>query len=41
VIDRAIDRDTWMSAEEAKTFGLLDQVVSDFKQLDAIHNKKK
>jgi ATP-dependent Clp protease protease subunit len=41
VIERAIDRDTWMSAEEAKNFGLLDRVVSDFKELDAILNSKK
>jgi len=33
VIDRAIDRDTWMSAQEALEFGLLDQVVSSYKDL--------
>lgn len=33
VIEKAIDRDTWMSADEAKTFGLLDEVVSSFKQI--------
>ena len=32
-IDKVIDRDTWMSAEEAKEFGLLDQVVSTSKDL--------
>ena len=37
VIDRAIDRDTWMTAQEALEFGLLDKVVRDFKELDAIH----
>lgn len=26
-IDRAIDRDTWMTPEEAKEFGLLDEIV--------------
>lgn len=33
-IERAIDRDTWMSAEEAMKFGLLDGLVSSFKDLD-------
>jgi ATP-dependent Clp protease protease subunit len=33
VIDRALDRDTWMSAEEAKDFGLLDGIVTDWKEL--------
>jgi len=37
VIDRAIDRDTWMTAQEALEFGLLDKVVADFKELEAIH----
>lgn len=32
-IERAIDRDTWMSAEEAKAFGLLDGIVSSYKDL--------
>ena len=32
-IEKAIDRDTWMSAGEAKTFGLLDKVVTSFKDL--------
>lgn len=32
-IDRAIDRDTWMSADEAKEFGLLDKVVTSFKEI--------
>jgi len=27
VIERAVERDTFMTAEEAKTFGLIDQVV--------------
>jgi ATP-dependent Clp protease protease subunit len=34
-IDRAIDRDTWMSADEAKEFGLLDKVVTSFKEVIA------
>lgn len=33
VIDRAIDRDTWMSAPEALSFGLLDGIVNSFKEL--------
>ncbi|MBM3207904.1 MAG: ATP-dependent Clp protease proteolytic subunit [Chlamydiae bacterium] len=32
-IEKAIDRDSWMSAEEALEFGLLDKVVSSYKDL--------
>lgn len=32
-IGKAIDRDTWMSADEALAFGLLDGVVSSYKEL--------
>ncbi len=32
-IDRAIDRDTWMSAKEAMQFGLLDKIVTSYKDL--------
>ncbi|MCB1149649.1 MAG: ATP-dependent Clp protease proteolytic subunit, partial [Chlamydiia bacterium] len=32
-IDRAIDRDSWMSAEEAKEFGLIDKVISSYDEL--------
>lgn len=32
-IDRAIDRDTWMSSEEALEFGLLDKIVKSYKEL--------
>ncbi len=32
-IERAIDRDTWMSAEEALAFGLLDGIVKSYKEL--------
>ncbi len=32
-IERAIDRDTWLSAKEALEFGLLDGVVSTFDEL--------
>ena len=28
VIERDTERDHWMSAEEAKAYGLIDQVVS-------------
>ncbi|MBS0627710.1 MAG: ATP-dependent Clp protease proteolytic subunit [Verrucomicrobia bacterium] len=33
VIDKALDRDAWMSAEEAKEFGLLDKVVSSYSEI--------
>lgn len=33
VIERAIDRDMWMFAEEAKEFGLLDAIISSFNDL--------
>jgi ATP-dependent Clp protease, protease subunit len=33
-IDRAIDRDTWMSAQEALEFGLLDKIVSSYKEIN-------
>ena len=29
-IDRAIDRDTWMSAEEALEFGLIDKIIDSY-----------
>ena len=32
-IDKAIDRDTWMSAQEALEFGLLDAIVKSYKDL--------
>lgn len=32
-IEKAIDRDTWMSADEARTYGLLDKVVSSYKEI--------
>lgn len=32
-IERAIDRDTWMSSEEALEFGLLDGIVDSFQKL--------
>lgn len=33
VIDKALDRDTWMSADEALEFGLLDKIVTSYKEL--------
>ena len=32
-IAQAIERDTWLSAEEAKDFGLIDKVVTNFKDI--------
>jgi ATP-dependent Clp protease protease subunit len=32
-IERAIDRDTWMSPQEALDFGLLDKIVSSFQEI--------
>lgn len=32
-IAAAIERDTWLSAEEAKEFGLIDKVISSYKDL--------
>ncbi len=33
-IEKAIDRDTWMTAQEALEFGLLDKVVTSFSEID-------
>jgi ATP-dependent Clp protease protease subunit len=35
-IEKAIDRDTWMTAEEALNFKLLDGIVGSFKELSNI-----
>jgi len=35
-IEKAIDRDTWMTSAEALAFGLLDGVVHSFKELDEL-----
>jgi ATP-dependent Clp protease, protease subunit len=32
-IAQAIERDTWLSADEAKDFGLIDKVVTNFKDI--------
>lgn len=34
-IEKAIDRDNWMTAEEAKQFGLIDHIVTSMKDVDA------
>lgn len=34
VIQKAINRDNWMTAEEAKEFGLLDKIVSSLNDLE-------
>lgn len=33
VIEKALDRDTWLSAQEALEFGLLDKIVNDPKDI--------
>lgn len=32
-VDEAIDRDTWMTSPEAKNFGLINKIVTSFKDL--------
>ncbi|GAB4185677.1 MAG: ATP-dependent Clp protease proteolytic subunit [Simkaniaceae bacterium] len=32
-IEKALDRDTWMNPQEAKEFGLIDQIVTSYKDL--------
>lgn len=39
-IEKAMDRDNFMSAEEAKTFGLIDEVVASHR-IDSTEDKKK
>lgn len=34
VIEKAIDRDTWMSAQEALEFGHIDKIITSFKDLE-------
>jgi ATP-dependent Clp protease protease subunit len=36
IIDKAIDRDNWMSAEEALEFGLLDKIVTSMSDVEAL-----
>ena len=33
-IEKAIDRDTWMTTEEALNFGLLDKIITSFKEIE-------
>ena len=33
-IEKAIDRDNWMSPIEAKEFGLIDKVIDSYKDLE-------
>ena len=35
-IEKALDRDTWMTAEEAKAFGLLDGIVDSYKDINMV-----
>lgn len=32
-IEKALDRDTWMSSKEAKEFGLIDEIVDSYKSI--------
>lgn len=32
-IEKALDRDTWLTAEDAKKFGLIDAIVTSFKDI--------
>lgn len=41
VIEKAMDRDNFMSAEEAKEFGLIDEVVSSRVEVDGEEGDKK
>jgi ATP-dependent Clp protease, protease subunit len=36
VIEKSIDRDNWMTAEEAKDFGLIDKIITSYKELDKV-----
>jgi ATP-dependent Clp protease protease subunit len=36
IIEKAIDRDNWMTAHEAKEFGLVDQIVTSMRDIDAL-----
>jgi ATP-dependent Clp protease protease subunit len=36
IIEKAINRDNWMTAEEAKSFGLVDQIVTSMKDVEAL-----
>lgn len=36
IIEKAIDRDNWMTAQEALQFGLLDKIVTSMKDVEAL-----
>jgi ATP-dependent Clp protease protease subunit len=36
LIEKAIDRDNWMTAQEAKEFGLVDKIVTSMKDVDSV-----
>lgn len=38
-IEKAIDRDNWMTAQEALEFGLLDKIVTSFKDVENMLSK--
>ena len=33
-VEKALDRDNWMNAEEAKEFGLIDKIVRSYEDID-------
>jgi ATP-dependent Clp protease protease subunit len=33
-IAAAIERDTWLSAEEGKEFGLIDRIITSYKDIE-------
>jgi len=35
IIEKAINRDNWMTAQEALEFGLLDKIVTNFKEVES------
>lgn len=34
LVEKKLDRDSWMTAQEAKDFGLLDKIVKNYKEID-------
>lgn len=36
IIEKALDRDNWMDAEEALKFGLVDKIVKDFSEVEPL-----
>jgi ATP-dependent Clp protease protease subunit len=34
IVEKKLDRDTWMTSEEAKAFGLLDKIVTSYKEIE-------